>query len=191
MAWRSKNSYPKEIDGLNAVMTSLLVKDEHVYGIAGMGEMICQKLGTGEVVRTGHEIFGEKAAFCGSVFWVDAGEAVYGLTDQGDLVVLKLSPEKCEVLASAHILETTHAAKGRQGRVGAPGVRRQAHLHEERQGDRLRVGGRGVRLNSVGRVIGPSSLSSPHRSGSYSTWRTSRGLPSTTTVRFISRTPWL
>jgi hypothetical protein len=114
VAWRSKNSYPKDIDGVNAVMTSLLVKGEHVYGIAGMGELICQKLATGEVVRTGNEIFGEKAAFCGSVFWVDAGAVVYGLTDQGDLVILKLSPEKCEVLASAHILETTHAAKGRK-----------------------------------------------------------------------------
>jgi outer membrane protein assembly factor BamB len=114
VAWRSKNSYPKEIDGVNAVMTSLLVKDGHVYGVAGMGELICQKLDTGEVVRKGDEIFGEKAAFCGSVFWVDAGEAVYGLTDQGNLVILKLSPQKCEVLASAHILETTHAAKGRK-----------------------------------------------------------------------------
>ncbi|MCI0700218.1 MAG: PQQ-binding-like beta-propeller repeat protein [Planctomycetia bacterium] len=114
VAWRSKNSYPKEIDGINAVMTSLLVKDGHVYGIAGMGEIICQKLDTGEVVRTGTEIFGDKAAFCGSVFWVDAGELVYGLTDQGDLVILKLSPQKCEVLATAHILEPTHAAKGRK-----------------------------------------------------------------------------
>jgi hypothetical protein len=90
------------------------VKDGYVYGIAGMGELICQKLDTGEVIRTGNEIFGEKAAFCGSVFWVDAGEVVYGLTDQGDLVILKLSPEKCEVLAKAHIIDTTHAAKGRK-----------------------------------------------------------------------------
>ncbi len=114
VAWRSKNSYPKPIDGLNAVMTSLLVKDGHVYGIAGMGELVCQKLDTGEVVRTGNEVFGDQAAFCGAVFWVEAGERVYGLTDQGDLVVLKLSPEKCEVLASAHVLEPTHAAKGRK-----------------------------------------------------------------------------
>ena len=64
VAWRTKNSYPKEIDGLNVVMTSLLVKNDHVYGIAGMGELICQKLATGEVVRTGTEIFGEKPAFC-------------------------------------------------------------------------------------------------------------------------------
>ena len=61
MKWRSKNSYPKPIEGLNAVMTSLLVKDGHVYGIAGIGELICQKLDTGEVVRNGTEIFGEKA----------------------------------------------------------------------------------------------------------------------------------
>lgn len=114
VAWRSKNSYPKPVEGLNAVMTSLLVRDGHVYGIAGMGELICQKLDTGEVVRKGGEIFGDRAAFCGSVFWVDAGAAVYGLTDQGDLVVLKLAPDKCEVLASAHVLETTHAAKGRK-----------------------------------------------------------------------------
>jgi hypothetical protein len=90
------------------------VKDGHVYGIAGMGELICQELATGKVVRTGDEIFGDKAAFCGSVFWVDAGGAVYGLTDQGDLVILKLAPDKCEVLAKAHVLETTHAAKGRK-----------------------------------------------------------------------------
>ena len=96
VAWRSKKSYPKEIDGMNVVMSSLLVKGDYVYGIAGMGEIICQKLSTGEVVRKGDEIFGEKPAFCGSVFWVDAGEAIYGLTDQGDLVVLQLTPEKCE-----------------------------------------------------------------------------------------------
>lgn len=114
VAWRSKTSYPKPIEGLNAVMTSLLVRQGHVYGIAGMGELICQKLDNGDVVYNGTEIFGEKDAFCGSVFWVDAGELVYGLTDQGDLVILKLSPEKCEVLGKAHILETTHAAKGRK-----------------------------------------------------------------------------
>ena len=28
--------------------------------------------------------------------------------------MLKLTPEKCEILASAHVLETTHAAKGRK-----------------------------------------------------------------------------
>ena len=114
VAWRSKNQYPKPIDGLNVVMTSLLVKDGFIYGIAGMGEFICQKLDTGEVVHSGTEIFGEKGAFCGAVFWVDAGEAVYGLTDQGDLDILQLSPEKCEILASAHVLEPTHAAKGRK-----------------------------------------------------------------------------
>lgn len=114
VAWRSKKSYPKEIDGLNVVMTSLLVKGDYVYGIAGMGEIICQKLSTGEVVRKGDEIFGEKPAFCGSVFWVDAGEAIYGLTDQGNLIVLQLTPEKCDILASANVLETTHAAKGRK-----------------------------------------------------------------------------
>ena len=114
VAWRSKNSYPKEIEGLNVVMTSLIVKGAHVYGIAAMGEVVCQELATGKVVRKGDEIFGEKPAFCAAVFWVDAGNAVYGLTDQGDLVILKLSPEKCEVLAKAHILETTHAAQGRK-----------------------------------------------------------------------------
>jgi outer membrane protein assembly factor BamB len=114
VAWRTKGNYPKPVEGLNAVMTSVLVKDGHVYGIAGMGELVCHKLDTGAVVRTGTEIFGEQPAFCGSVFWVDAGERVYGLTDQGDLVVLKLSPGGCEVLAKAHVIEPTHAAKGRK-----------------------------------------------------------------------------
>jgi outer membrane protein assembly factor BamB len=114
VAWRSKTSLPKPIEGLNAVMSSLIVKDGHVYGLSGMGALVCQKLETGEVVRKGDEIFGDKPAFCGSVFWVDAGAAVYGLTDQGDLVILKLAPQKCEVLASSHILEPTHAAQGRK-----------------------------------------------------------------------------
>lgn len=114
VAWRTKNKYPKPVEGLNAVMTSLLVKDKHIYGIAGNGEFTCLKLDTGELVHSGTEIFGEKGAFCGSVFWVDAGDVVYGLTDQGNLVVLKLAPEKCEILASAHVLEPTHAAQGRK-----------------------------------------------------------------------------
>jgi outer membrane protein assembly factor BamB len=114
VAWRSKTSLPKPIEGLNAVMTSLIVKDGHVYGLTGRGALVCQKVDTGEVVRKGNEIFGEKPAFCGSVFWVEAGGVVYGLTDQGDLVILKLAPDKCEVLATAHILEPTHSAQGRK-----------------------------------------------------------------------------
>jgi outer membrane protein assembly factor BamB len=114
VAWRTKNTHPKPVEGLNVVMTSLLVKDGYVYGIAGKGEQICQKLDTGEIVRNSNEIFGEKGAFCGTVFWVDAGEVVYGVTEQGDLLVLKLSPEKCEILARAHVLEPTHSALGRK-----------------------------------------------------------------------------
>jgi outer membrane protein assembly factor BamB len=114
VVWRSKNNYPKPIEGLNTVMTSLLVKDGYIYGLAGKGELICQKLDTGEIVRSGTEIFGEKGAFCGTVFWVDAGEVVYGVTEQGDLLVLRLSPEKCEILAKAHVLEPTHSALGRK-----------------------------------------------------------------------------
>ena len=139
VAWRSKNSYPKPIDGLNAVMTSLLVKDEHVYGIAGMGELICQKLDTGEVVRTGDEIFGEKAAFCGSVFWVDAGEA--GLRPDRPGRPRRAEAHAGEVRGAGMRARPGNDARreGTQGGLGAPGVRRQARLHEERQGDRLRV----------------------------------------------------
>jgi hypothetical protein len=75
---------------------------------------MCQEVETGKVVWTSSDLFGGKDAFCGTVFWVEAEGRVYGMTDQGDLVILKLSPKGYEELSRAHVLEPTHAAQGRK-----------------------------------------------------------------------------
>jgi outer membrane protein assembly factor BamB len=115
IVWRSKpEKDPNKIPGLNVIMSSILAKDGHLYGLNGMGAVVCQKLDTGEVVWTDNSLLGGKDAFCGTVFWVEAEGRVYGMTDQGDVVILKLSPKGYEEVSRAHVLEPTHAAFGRK-----------------------------------------------------------------------------
>ncbi len=113
--WRTKPAKTATLlEGINAVMSSLLVKDGYFYGLNGMGHMVCQEVETGKVVWKSNDLFGGKDAFCGTVFWVEAEGRIYGMTDQGDLVILKLSPGGYEELSRAHVLEPTHAAQGRK-----------------------------------------------------------------------------
>src|SRR5262249_44815874 len=111
--WKSKSDDPGKPDGIHALITTPILKDGHVYGIGGGGELICVKAATGEKVWETNAIFGGKKALFGTAFLVEQGERTFLLTDQGDLIIVRLTPKGYEEVSRAHLLDPTQEARGR------------------------------------------------------------------------------
>jgi outer membrane protein assembly factor BamB len=113
VAWGSKVS-PKGPDTLPTLMTTLLVRDGHLFGVNNDGEVECRTADTGELVWKDAALFGEKVPVFASAFWVENGDKLFAVTDLGDLVVFKLTPKGYAELDRAHIIEPDLSTRGRK-----------------------------------------------------------------------------
>jgi outer membrane protein assembly factor BamB len=112
--WRAADTFPKTPEKLPVLMTSLIAKGDHLYGLAAnTGAVVCAEAATGKEVWASNQLFGKDALF-GSAFWVENGDRVFCFTDAGDLVILKLTPTKYEELGRAHVLDPIGADRGRK-----------------------------------------------------------------------------
>ncbi|MGL4423114.1 MAG: PQQ-binding-like beta-propeller repeat protein [Gemmataceae bacterium] len=114
VAWRANDTFPKVPEKLPILMSTMITQGQHTYGIDSVGQVTCITTATGETVWAANDLFGGKEALFGTVFWVEAGERTYAMTDQGDLVILKLNPKGYEELGRAHIIDAVQAARGRK-----------------------------------------------------------------------------
>ena len=114
VAWR-ENVDRKGAASTRILMTSLLARDGHLYGVAAdTGEVFCVEAATGKVVWADKGLFGGNDALFGTAFWVEHKDRVFAFTDAGDLVLLKLTPKGYEETGRAHILDPIGADRGRK-----------------------------------------------------------------------------
>jgi outer membrane protein assembly factor BamB len=113
VAWGSKVT-PKGPETLPTLMTTLLVRDGHLFGVNNDGEVECRKADTGELVWKDAAMFGEKKPLFASAFWVENGDKLFVVTDLGDLVVCKLTLKGYEELDRAHVIEPDLSTRGRK-----------------------------------------------------------------------------
>jgi outer membrane protein assembly factor BamB len=117
--WQSQDT-PRKPDGLHALMTTPVLKDGHLYGIGGEGELICQKIDTGEKVwESLQAIGGEKTTF-GTVFLTPHAERWVLFNDAGYLILAEVSPKGYKETDRGKVLEPTYEARGRKVVWSAP-----------------------------------------------------------------------
>ncbi len=115
IVWRANDIFPKTPEKLPVLMTSLIAKGDHLYGLAAnTGAVLCAEAATGKEVWSSTDLFGGKDALFGSAFWVEQGDRVFCFTDAGDLAILKLSPKGYEETSRAHVLDPIGADRGRK-----------------------------------------------------------------------------
>ena len=113
LLWRSKSKDPSKPDNLNAIMATPIIRDGHIYGVCGMGEMRCVKLDTGELVWESLKATGGKKALFAHAFIIPAGDNYVLFNDQGDLILASLTPKGYGEIARHHLLDTTFTTRGR------------------------------------------------------------------------------
>ncbi len=111
--WRSKSNNPSKTDTVHVVMANPVLRDGHLYGLDGMGELRCLKARTGARVWETFQAVGGQRAFCGTVFFVENQGRYFGFTDQGDLLIARLTPQGYEEIDRANLVKPSQTARGR------------------------------------------------------------------------------
>lgn len=100
--------------GLYPVCSTPLIVDGYLYGCCNRGELRCVKLETGERIwETYAATTGRDRGNSGTAFIVKNDDVFFLMSETGDLIIARLSPDGYEELSRAHLLEPTGDAFGR------------------------------------------------------------------------------
>ncbi len=137
VVWNRRSAKQSEItDGLHTVMATPVIRDGHIYGVCGMGELRCLDLETGDRRWASFDLFGgeSEAGFLAHAFIVAEGDRYWFWNDHGELMVGTLSPEGVRITSKAKLLETTENTRGRDVLWCHPAfANRRAYMHNGRE----------------------------------------------------------
>jgi outer membrane protein assembly factor BamB len=102
--------------GFNTVMSSVLFRGDHLYGVSTFGEFLCMKADSGEAVwetmkPTNAEPQKRKKWY--SAFIYPHGDRDFIFNEDGFLIIARLSPEGYEEIGRTKIIEPDMAADGK------------------------------------------------------------------------------
>ncbi len=108
--WRGKSENLVQTEGLHALMNSPIVQDGHVYGVCNFGELRCLKADTGE--RVWEHLTTAKKRLSANTFLVPHGDRVFLFSDQGELIIARLSAKGYQEIDRAKVLEPNLSSRG-------------------------------------------------------------------------------
>jgi outer membrane protein assembly factor BamB len=109
--WRGKG-LPKP-NTVNTVMSTLVVRDGHLYSVCGFGEFRCLEAKTGKQVWETYALFGGEKTLFGTAFFVEQGDRYFIFTDLGDLIIGRLTPKEFQEIDRTKLLRPTQETRGR------------------------------------------------------------------------------
>jgi len=110
VAWHGN---PKT-NSFDSVFSAPFVEDGYVYGTSSDGELVCIKADTGERLWSTLEPNRGKKLRSADIFLVKNGDRFFLATEQGDLIIAKLSPKGYQEIDRAHLLDPTNSAFSRE-----------------------------------------------------------------------------
>jgi outer membrane protein assembly factor BamB len=100
--------------GIDPTHSTPFAEDGHAYGVNKEGDMCAMELRTGKILWSDFRLMPEqRRVHSGTVFTVKHEDRYFLMTDSGELVIAKMSPERFEEIDRAKILEPTGDAMGR------------------------------------------------------------------------------
>jgi len=109
VVWRGSNK-----TSVGPVNMTPFLEDGHLYGVDRGGELRCVKLDTGERLwQTYAATTGKRMASSGTAFLIKNGDRFFLASENGDLIIAKLSPKGYEEISRCKLLEPTSDAFGR------------------------------------------------------------------------------
>ena len=131
VVWNRRSKRKSEFEeGLHTTMCTPVIRDGHLYGVCGFGELRCLDLATGDRKwETFAATEGKKSLF-GQVFIVEQASRYWLWNDQGELILAKLTPSGYEELSRAKLLPTIEHTRGRDVLWCHPAfANRRAYVH--------------------------------------------------------------
>jgi outer membrane protein assembly factor BamB len=113
VAWKTAKQSERDTVNLNSMMATPWVENGHVYGPCSYGQFRCLRLDTGERLWETFQPTVGKAERWGNCFVVKNRAQWFLLSEQGDLIIARLSPKGYEELSRAHVIEPDNRDPGR------------------------------------------------------------------------------
>lgn len=108
IVWQTEKESATRTTHLNALLCTPVLRDDHVYGVCSYGQIRGLKWDTGVRCWENNEIVGRgKEVNWGTAFLtqIDTTERYLCFTEHGELLILRLTPERCEILSRAKVIE--------------------------------------------------------------------------------------
>ena len=112
VVYKGKSKDLAKADGLHAMMCSPILQGGHIYGVCVFGELRCLKADTGK--RLWEHATVERKALGPTTFIVPHGDRHFLFSDEGDLIIARLTPNGYNEIDRAHIIEPTLFSRGRE-----------------------------------------------------------------------------
>jgi outer membrane protein assembly factor BamB len=131
VAWNRRSLRKSEFaQGLHTTMCTPVIREGHIYGVCGFGEMRCLDLATGDRRWESFAATEGKKSLFGQVFMVEQAGRYWLWNDQGELILAKLSPQGYEEISRAKLLPTIEHTRGRDVLWCPPAfANRRVYLH--------------------------------------------------------------
>lgn len=110
--WHRQGINERKTDALHAMISPPLFHDGYIYGIDSYGQMRCLDPKSGD--RIWEDLSAVTQGRWGTGFMVKQGERIWMLTERGELVIARLSPQGYEEVDRARIIEPTTPLKQRE-----------------------------------------------------------------------------
>lgn len=110
--WHRQGFNERKTDALHSMISPPLFQDGWVYGIDSYGQMRCLDPETGD--RVWENLTAVPQGRWGTGFMVQQDDRIWMLTERGELVIARLSPEGYEEIDRARMIEPTTPLKQRR-----------------------------------------------------------------------------
>ena len=98
---------------MHSVMATPLIEGGYIYSPCSYGQFRCLKLETGERLWETYAPTSGKSERWGHAFIIKNGARSFIFSEQGDLIIAKLSPEKYEEISRTHLIDAVNRDPGR------------------------------------------------------------------------------
>jgi len=112
VVYKGKSRDLAKPDGLHSIMGSPILQGGHIYGVCAFGELRCMQAETGKRLWE-HKTVDRKALFA-TTFIVPQGDRHFLFSDEGDLIIARLTPKGYDEIDRAHVIEPTLFSRGRE-----------------------------------------------------------------------------
>jgi len=113
--WRRRGQNERSTDSLHTIISTPLVKGDHVYGVCSYGEFRCLKLADGD--RVWENLTAVPRARWATIHFVQNGERTWMFNERGELLIGELSPEGFKEIDRGFLIKPTREQLNRRGGV--------------------------------------------------------------------------
>lgn len=113
--WRKRGQNELRTKGLHSIISTPLVRGEHIYGVDAYGELRCLTMKDGE--RVWEDLTAVPKVRWATIHFVQNGERTWMFNERGELIVAELSPDGFHELSRGKLISPTRKQLNERGGV--------------------------------------------------------------------------